>query len=37
VNAATHINGVKEVIASSGWNATARTCSNACHGKESWY
>lgn len=37
VNPATHINGVKEVIASAGWNPTARTCSNACHGKESWY
>ena len=36
VNAATHINGVKEVIASTGWNSTARTCSNSCHGRESW-
>jgi mono/diheme cytochrome c family protein len=38
VNAATHNNGVKNLSASSiGWNATTRTCSNSCHGKESWY
>ncbi len=36
VNTATHINNVKEVIASTGWSATARTCSNSCHGRESW-
>jgi mono/diheme cytochrome c family protein len=37
VNAATHNNSVKNLSASSiGWNATTRTCSNSCHGKESW-
>jgi mono/diheme cytochrome c family protein len=37
VNVATHNNGVKELAASSiGWNATSRTCTNSCHGKESW-
>jgi hypothetical protein len=36
VNAATHINGVKDVIASTGWDSKARTCSNSCHGRETW-
>ena len=37
VNAATHNNGVKNLAASSiGWNATSRSCTNSCHGKESW-
>lgn len=37
VNAATHNNGVKSLAVSSiGWNATTRSCTNACHGKESW-
>jgi len=38
VYAPTHNNGVKNLLASSiGWNATTRSCSNSCHGKESWY
>jgi DnaJ-class molecular chaperone len=37
VNVATHNNGVKNLATSSiGWNATSRTCTNSCHGKESW-
>lgn len=37
VNAATHRNGVKELAATSiGWNATARSCANSCHGRETW-
>lgn len=36
VNAATHMNGVTNVGGTSGWNATARTCSNSCHGSRSW-
>jgi hypothetical protein len=36
VTTATHNNGVKELVASTGWNATNRRCSNACHGSESW-
>ena len=37
VNAATHNNGVKNVdTAKTGWNASKRTCSNSCHGTESW-
>jgi len=35
---ATHVNGVKNVAAGNppGWNATNRTCSNGCHGTQSW-
>ena len=36
VNAATHYNGVREVAASTGWNPTSRSCSNSCHGRETW-
>ena len=36
VNAATHADGVKNVGGTSGWNATARSCSNSCHGSKSW-
>jgi len=37
VNTATHNNGVKNVISSTGWNASTRTCaSNSCHGSENW-
>jgi hypothetical protein len=36
VNAATHFNGQKEVVSTTGWNATNRTCSNSCHGRETW-
>lgn len=37
VNAATHNNGVKNVVTTIGWNASTRTCSsNSCHGSESW-
>ena len=37
VNAATHNNGVRNLAESSiGWNATSRSCTNSCHGRESW-
>jgi mono/diheme cytochrome c family protein len=37
VNAATHNNGVTNLAESSiGWNATSRSCTNSCHGRESW-
>ncbi len=36
VNPGTHDNGIKELLASIGWNATSRSCANSCHGKESW-
>jgi mono/diheme cytochrome c family protein len=36
VNPATHNNGIKELLASTGWNAQSRSCANSCHGKESW-
>jgi len=36
VVAATHINGVKEIATSSGWNPASRSCANSCHGKETW-
>jgi hypothetical protein len=36
VNAATHNNGVKNVASTQGWNATARTCANSCHGTKTW-
>jgi fibronectin type 3 domain-containing protein len=36
VNAATHMNGAKELNASIGWNAGARSCSPACHGTRGW-
>ena len=36
VNAATHGNGIKELVASSGWDAVARSCTNSCHGRERW-
>jgi fibronectin type 3 domain-containing protein len=36
VNAATHMNGVKNVGGSIGWNAATRSCSPACHGTRGW-
>jgi mono/diheme cytochrome c family protein len=36
VNAATHNNGVKNIVSTIGWNATNRSCSNSCHGTHSW-
>jgi hypothetical protein len=36
VNAATHNNGVKDVVSSLNFNVTARTCSPGCHGSRSW-
>ena len=36
VNAATHRNGTKEVVATTGWNGTTRSCTNSCHGRETW-
>ncbi len=36
VNAATHNNGVKDVLAAIGWNAAARSCTNGCHGAGTW-
>lgn len=38
MNAATHNNGVKNVATGipPGWNATSRSCSNACHGRNAW-
>ena len=36
VNAATHNNGVVNVVSTIGWNPTTRTCSNSCHGTERW-
>ncbi|WP_246545666.1 c-type cytochrome [Pelotalea chapellei] len=35
-NAATHANGVKNIVTTIGWNSTSRSCSNSCHGKETW-
>ncbi len=36
VVAALHQNGVKNVATNIGWNSTSRSCSNSCHGKETW-
>ena len=36
VTAATHMNGVKDLVSTIGWNATSRSCSNSCHGTKSW-
>jgi hypothetical protein len=36
VNPATHNNGIKNLVASIGWNASNRTCTNSCHGRRSW-
>ena len=36
VNAATHNNGVKNIVTTIGWNPATRTCSNSCHGTERW-
>jgi len=36
VNAATHLNGVKDLSSTSGWNATSRNCTNSCHGRKNW-
>jgi len=36
VTAATHANGVINLVSTIGWNATSRSCSNSCHGSKSW-
>jgi len=36
VNSATHMNGVIDLMTSVGWNGTAGTCSNSCHGNRTW-
>ena len=36
VNAATHNNGVKNLVTTIGWNAASRSCSNSCHGSKTW-
>ncbi|MDA8412856.1 MAG: DUF5666 domain-containing protein [Desulfobacteraceae bacterium] len=36
VNAATHLNGVIDVVTTIGWNPTAQTCSPSCHGTRAW-
>jgi mono/diheme cytochrome c family protein len=36
VNSATHNNGVVNISSTPGWNPSTRTCSNSCHGTESW-
>jgi predicted CxxxxCH...CXXCH cytochrome family protein len=36
VVAATHDDGKKDIGPQAGWNATARTCANSCHGSERW-
>lgn len=36
VNAATHMNGVKDLSATIGWNAAGRNCTNSCHGRKTW-
>jgi len=35
-NPATHNNGVRNIVNTIGWNASNRSCSNSCHGSESW-
>jgi len=36
VNAATHNNGVVNLSATPGWNASSQSCSPSCHGTRSW-
>jgi len=36
VTATTHMNGVKNLATTIGWNATSRSCANSCHGNKSW-
>jgi hypothetical protein len=36
VNPVTHNNGIKDLVATIGWSATSRSCTNSCHGKQSW-
>lgn len=36
VNAATHNNGVRNLVTTIGWNAASRSCANSCHGSETW-
>ena len=36
VSAATHNNGVVNLISAIGWASASKTCSNSCHGKKSW-
>lgn len=33
---ATHVNGVKNLTTTIGWNAATRTCANSCHGSKRW-
>jgi cytochrome c len=35
-NSATHNNGFKDIAAGASWNSSSRSCSNSCHGKETW-
>ena len=35
-NAATHMNGIKNLTTTIGWNSTSRSCSNSCHGNKAW-
>jgi DnaJ-class molecular chaperone len=35
-NSATHANGVVNLVSAIGWTAATRSCSNSCHGEESW-
>jgi hypothetical protein len=30
------MNGVKNLTATVGWNATSRNCANSCHGSKTW-
>jgi mono/diheme cytochrome c family protein len=36
VNPVTHNNGIKDLVATIGWSLTSRSCTNSCHGKQSW-
>jgi mono/diheme cytochrome c family protein len=36
VSAVTHNNGVVDLTGTIGWTSTSKTCSNSCHGQESW-
>jgi hypothetical protein len=30
------MNGVTNIVSGIGWNATSRSCTNACHGSLNW-
>jgi len=36
VNTATHNNGTVNIATTIGWNTSANTCSNSCHGTKTW-